>query len=556
MNLKKLFTEIGLFSFVIDEQLMIHGVSNNLFERSGINFIDKNVIDILALCFDNEELSNRKFLDEIRYKCENSFQSGTSIMDHIVLTDENNNCEYFYRFSMGIDVIQESERKIILKFANFEVKNVNDSFYQALFDDFSDYFNSLNMNDNIGSFVIDYSGSKTVLIGDKNFPKVLGIPSMANYYDEFSLENPLFAESKPFVFKYNLLKTGKVEHIFDEIPVGDKNIQTELRVVKKDSNNKALYICGIVRDITMQNDFQSLMKSNTIYDLAIRSGRIGIFYYDVDQYGTDYFEANDIYAELIGLDKCSNGLYRMDDFTDALLDIENEILGNKMDISESLESLLTGQVDGTVDDVLKVYNRKKDTILYLLSSSKIVERYEDGNPKKFGGIILDVTDRIQSEKDKIKFAETDELTMLPNKRKFDKDILEKRPGFGLFFDLDNFKKINDKYGHSVGDEALKVFAKSLLKLQEKHSDTSVYRLYGDEFFVFYEGATEEDVIDYNNELSLEVEKQVKVLNIDIPLKASMGYSKFEIDRDIDEFIKEADYAMYEEKIGRKKQMKS
>ncbi|MCQ2520494.1 MAG: diguanylate cyclase [Lachnospiraceae bacterium] len=87
----------------------------------------------------------------------------------------------------------------------------------------------------------------------------------------------------------------------------------------------------------------------------------------------------------------------------------------------------------------------------------------------------------------IEFAAThDTLTGLYNRTKFqslvEQDLLDHRLGTFVMFDMDNFKGVNDKYGHQVGDEVLK----SLSEVLHKYGEQRLYscRLGGDEFCIF------------------------------------------------------------------------
>ncbi len=82
----------------------------------------------------------------------------------------------------------------------------------------------------------------------------------------------------------------------------------------------------------------------------------------------------------------------------------------------------------------------------------------------------------------------DDLTQLPNRRFWEKKTREE----GIFWegyvfgmiDIDYFKKINDEYGHSVGDNVLVFFAQSIRKIQEKYPKAFFARIGGEEF-AFY-----------------------------------------------------------------------
>jgi diguanylate cyclase (GGDEF)-like protein len=88
---------------------------------------------------------------------------------------------------------------------------------------------------------------------------------------------------------------------------------------------------------------------------------------------------------------------------------------------------------------------------------------------------------------------TDALTGLPNRRAFDRKLAEElgRPGkrrrLGvLLLDLDAFKLYNDRFGHSAGDDALRIAARVLEK--QVRGDDIVARLGGEEFGILLRGA--------------------------------------------------------------------
>ncbi|MFI8609222.1 diguanylate cyclase [Pseudomonas sp. NPDC077649] len=114
-------------------------------------------------------------------------------------------------------------------------------------------------------------------------------------------------------------------------------------------------------------------------------------------------------------------------------------------------------------------------------------RLEDGSVL-WHGFITDVTERKQIEAELQAFATTDFLTQLANRRHFMQLLeaelarLQRSPGQCatiLMFDLDHFKAINDRWGHSVGDQALRHFA-AILCAQLRKTDAAG-RMGGEEF---------------------------------------------------------------------------
>lgn len=108
----------------------------------------------------------------------------------------------------------------------------------------------------------------------------------------------------------------------------------------------------------------------------------------------------------------------------------------------------------------------------------------------------------------------DSLTGLWNRRYLEQhiDMLcgEQTSGALLMFDMDNFKKINDSYGHIMGDDVLVKFAE-VLKGYARPSDI-VSRLGGDEFAIFMQGETEFAYFEKRaEELLYEIEEQVNIV---------------------------------------------
>jgi len=115
----------------------------------------------------------------------------------------------------------------------------------------------------------------------------------------------------------------------------------------------------------------------------------------------------------------------------------------------------------------------------------------------------------------------------------------------IFIDLDNFKTINDKYGHDRGDEVLKDVAR-ILKRGFRNSDI-IARLGGDEFVVaILLGGEEENIKKIINRTRGEIEKHLPEISF------SYGYVKYPEDgANIQELVKIADERMYNNKRERK-----
>jgi diguanylate cyclase (GGDEF)-like protein len=123
----------------------------------------------------------------------------------------------------------------------------------------------------------------------------------------------------------------------------------------------------------------------------------------------------------------------------------------------------------------------------------------------------------------------------------------------MMMDLDGFKKVNDTYGHHVGDEILRRVAQ-LARSQVRSGDLLI-RYAGDEFVAVLHRATPEVVLDLKMRLQESVDNLVyevrpgRVARVGI----SIGHATYGQDGTaIDELMEVADGRMYEDKLDRKR----
>ena len=203
----------------------------------------------------------------------------------------------------------------------------------------------------------------------------------------------------------------------------------------------------------------------------------------------------------------------------------------------------------------EIWNRKKDgTQLACFLSIKVI--YDDkGVVQNYIAMYLDITEKLQNEEEIYKLAYHDILTKLPNRTKFNQyltTLFEQRERVHkkfalLFLDLDNFKYVNDQFGHDIGDLLLIKVAK-IFKTILRKSDF-VARLGGDEFTVI--------VDDYQNinQIKALCNKIIKSLSTKFTIKGnkfhigcSIGIAVFDSDgKSQNELLKNADTAMYKSK---------
>ncbi len=180
---------------------------------------------------------------------------------------------------------------------------------------------------------------------------------------------------------------------------------------------------------------------------------------------------------------------------------------------------------------------------------------EKGEVTRYIAILYDLTDQKKSQ-DQINYlAHYDILTGLPNRAMLKERLAhalrlaerQKTMLAVLFIDLDNFKHINDTYGHPVGDELLCEVAKRLQATVRK-SDT-LARLGGDEFMLLAENIKNVYAVKTAAEKIIGILAEPVVLGeVELFLSASIGISLYPNDgTDIDTLVRNADMALYRSK---------
>ncbi len=213
------------------------------------------------------------------------------------------------------------------------------------------------------------------------------------------------------------------------------------------------------------------------------------------------------------------------------------------DIAESFQKGDFSKIEDLERDVTREKNRDE---IYSLKHSILI----------MGERLKELIDEIKMERDKLQeIAYVDHLTGLYNRRFFFehvKIILENAKRYGnsfalVIFDIDNFKHINDNYGHDVGDMVLKEFA-NILKKSVRSSDI-VSRFGGEEFILILQNSDATSGFNVAERIRKQFEqKQFKVNDKYISTTVSGGISTFREEiEDIDQLIKEADIALYKAK---------
>lgn len=213
-----------------------------------------------------------------------------------------------------------------------------------------------------------------------------------------------------------------------------------------------------------------------------------------------------------------------------------------------------------------IIQRGKETIFYynliislflllifflLFKNMKLLEHYNDEleiEVKKKTKELLNTNEKLR------KLSEEDELTQINNRRNFfklgqkalQKAIDQNRELTVIMIDLDNFKGINDKYGHKMGDKVLTSFSNIVSQTLDKNHIFA--RLGGEEFAIIFTDISSNEAYELTQKIREKVEKcKITLNNLELTFTVSIGLSERKDFTNLDDILQNADVRLYEAK---------
>ncbi|MFJ8064962.1 diguanylate cyclase domain-containing protein [Psychrobacillus sp. NPDC096426] len=240
------------------------------------------------------------------------------------------------------------------------------------------------------------------------------------------------------------------------------------------------------------------------------------------------------------------------------------IAENSSNLLVDIETFSNHKNKNKIRTELLLKTKDGSTIWTDTSITTVQSTVDDEEEKWFVFVSRENTEKRALE-EQLKFlAFHDSLTGLPNRRKFYETIQnaiqlvsENHANFGiLYIDGDNFKEVNDQYGHDMGDRFLKHFAEKLV--QSVQCQIEIYRFGGDEFVIIVE-----QIYDYIDGKSEELESIIQSIQhtfkkgwtidtIHFSPTISIGVSMYPHDGStVNKLLENADVALYEaKKLGK------
>ncbi|PHS16822.1 MAG: bifunctional diguanylate cyclase/phosphodiesterase [Kangiella sp.] len=281
-------------------------------------------------------------------------------------------------------------------------------------------------------------------------------------------------------------------------------------------------------------------------EFALSAGRQGWFDFDLIN---NHIVVSAQYAQLIDL-PAAQFIMPLEEWREG---IHPE---DRITVMTALNLSIDGRKKGDVE-----FRRVKDNgeIIWVYAIGEVVDWKDDGSPKRLIGMATDITESKRQQEALKTLAHYDTLTDLPNRNLFTDKFLQavthshitKTQLAICYLDLDNFKPINDQFGHAVGDQLL-VQVANTLKKNVNENDT-VSRQGGDEFVLllsdFKDFSECEKTLD---KIHTALSKPFSINGRNHFISASSGVTVYPNDSaDIDTLLRHADNAMYQAKIAGK-----
>lgn len=243
------------------------------------------------------------------------------------------------------------------------------------------------------------------------------------------------------------------------------------------------------------------------------------------------------------------------DFADHLSEEAQIEDSSQGDINQSLENLREAVESNSIDELRA---RSREFIdFYLRHQTNQNER----RSKRMDSIKKNLTTVKKQLMEANQSMRRDHLTGAHNRKSYDEQIrrylqlheIDKDPMTIILLDIDHFKKINDTYGHDIGDYILKECVR-LLEESFSREEDFIARLGGEEFAVILPGCDTASAIKMSEEAMQNIRKEVFVHeSAEIRFTVSLGIAEVLSGESADSLYKRADEALYESKqTGRNK----
>ncbi|WP_291627233.1 bifunctional diguanylate cyclase/phosphodiesterase [Clostridium sp.] len=315
---------------------------------------------------------------------------------------------------------------------------------------------------------------------------------------------------------------------------------------KGNIRNDIFYLSGVITDNTEKKKIENIEKANEYKNkLALEGSKDIVFWWNINE-------------KIISVGSDIKKYINLSGDGDILIPTsvwESYIISDDLEeYKNNIKSIIKSGKNKFYTMEYRILGKDNKKYWIEVKGKKTVEK--NGEIFVYGAI-SEITNRKEKEIEINHLSYYDEVTGIPNRRFFMKEasrlireLFNVNIAF-IFIDLDNFKYVNDTYGHDYGDALLYEFSKIILEMQ---IDNSFLARYGGDEFVLVKSN-----IEGKNEIKGILDNIIKKLSNPLIIKdreiystLSIGVSIYPFDgKDIGILLKRSDMAMYLAKINGK-----
>ncbi|MDQ0228927.1 diguanylate cyclase (GGDEF)-like protein/PAS domain S-box-containing protein [Metabacillus malikii] len=301
-------------------------------------------------------------------------------------------------------------------------------------------------------------------------------------------------------------------------------------------DGKIIGVYGIAKDISKEKVTLRLVEENEERYRSLFEHNLDAIF-EVDKNGT-YINMNHMAEKLTGFSK--EELINMN--------ITSIIPKNSEKLFNAFLSVLNGRAQRGEHSLVN----KTGQLVQVDTTAVPINK--NGNIEGVFAIVRDITDKTQYEMKIKEMAYRDQLTGLPNRNWFYSKIqevmehakLSSKHFAILAIDFDNFKNINDTFGHSGGDQFL-MKVSSILRSILRTKD-QISRIGGDEFVIISEDTTENEIRQLAEDIINKMNQTIILQDMESAVTLSIGITVFKNNSEtVETLLKQADLALYNAK---------
>ncbi len=354
--------------------------------------------------------------------------------------------------------------------------------------------------------------------------------------------------------------TGQTEHILFNINIHDKDgpnpvyelmgvcitdrVKSEMQLIEKHDELSAVYEELAASEEELKDQLDELIQQKILlqekderHDLIVQASNIGIWDWDMI---TDTYFYSDKWYDIFEIEKAKIDGREKEYTYHAIIEEDREISKNAIDNHINRKTPYY-----ECEYRIKTPNAK---VKWIHAVGKALFD-SDGKPVKMAGANTDVTTKKESEEKIHRLAYYDILTGLPNRSQLSEYFNTTLKGRAndialIIFDIDNFKMVNDSYGHEIGDKLLNEVSKRLI--EKTYENMYLSRIAGDDFALLFWDYMSENYLTEMVEVIIDyLEDMVHVDDYMMSITVNAGIAIYQKHADnFEELLKNADAAKY------------